>query len=165
MNKVYVLTIKVDINKTGITYNITPLNNPTIYNICKYIGKFSPGYIYKIEDIKIINENLDIDNACKIAIGKKYYEPSLKLLNKNTKSNNYTLNYYYKKSNRVIIKGYIITSLQISRKITIDIYEIDTSKNEILLGSTLSDSNGNYYVNFPIKINRCYKLVASYIDL
>ena len=44
-------------------------------------------------------------------------------------------------------------------------YDKESSKNEILLGTTFSDSNGNYYINFPIKINKMYKLVASYMSL
>lgn len=165
MEKIYLCTIKIDIKQKGLIYNISFSNPPSIYSENGYMGRFSSGYIYKIQDMKIIDNSSNITKLSKFANGKRFYQPAVKYLNKNTTSNNYTLDYTCKKNARAMIKGTIIVDLPNPHIITIDIYEIDSCKNETLLGTTFSDSNGNYYINFPIKINKMYKLFASYMSL
>ena len=165
MDRVYICTLKVEINQKGLTYNISFSNPPTIYKENGYMGRLSSGYVYKIQDMKIIDENSNIINLSKAKECKRFYPSKIKSLNKNTQSNNYTLDYTYKKFNRALIKGIITLNIPIQNALTIDVYEIDLFEKEVLLGSTFSDIKGNYFINFPIKNNRSYKLVASYMSL
>lgn len=165
MKPTYRVTLSFTLDKTGIIYNITGSTPPITYNGDGTIGIFEPGFVYKIDTITLYNKESSTENLVKYRHGHKFYPTISKIFDFSKSSNNYTLDLQYEESKRVMIKGSIELDAATPHFITIEIFEIDDFTNESLVGSSFSDEYGNYNINFPIKNNYNYKLVASYISI
>lgn len=165
MKPTYRVTLSFTLDKIGVIYNITGATPPITYNGDGTIGIFEPGFIYKIDTMTIYNKEAPKENLTKYRYGHKFYPSITKIFNPINSTNNYTVNLQYEETKRAMIKGVIKLDVPTPHFVTIQIFETDYFTNESLVGSSFSDEHGNYNINFPIKDNYNYKLVASYLSI
>lgn len=165
MKPTYRVTMSFTLDETGVIYNITGATPPIKYTGDGTIGIFEPGFIYKIDTMTIYSEESPPENLIKYKYGRQFYPSITKIFTPIKSANNYTMNLQYKENKRAMIKGIIKLDVPTPHFVTIQIFETDAFTNESLVGSSFSDEYGNYSINFPIKDNSSYKLVASYLSI
>ena len=165
MQPTYRVTMSFTLDKLGVVYNITGSEPPIKYNGTGAISILAPGFVYKIDTITIYSKETPKKDLIKYKYGHQFYPPVTKTFNPIKSTNNYTMNLQYKKSKRAMIKGVIKLDAPVPHFVTIQIFEIDAFNNESLVGSSFSDECGNYNINFLIKDNYSYKLVAGYLRI
>jgi hypothetical protein len=165
MKPTYRVTLSFTLDKTGVIYNITGATPPIKYSGDGTIGIFDPGFVYKIDTIKIYSKESPTENLVKYRQGHKFYPSISKIFTPMESTNNYTLDLQYEEPKRAMIKGSIRLDSAPPHFITIEIFETDDNTKESLVGSSFTDEYGNYSINFPIKYNSNYKLTASYISI
>jgi len=165
MKPTYRVIMSFALDNTGFTYNITESSSPIKYNGNSTIGILGPGFVYKIETMTIYSKESQSENLIKYKYGHQFYPSITKIFNPIKSTNNYTMNLQYKENKRAMIKGIIKLDVPTPHFVTIQIFETDAFTNESLVGSSFSDEYGNYSINFPIKDNSSYKLVASYLSI
>lgn len=165
MKPTYRVTLSFTLGKTGVIYDVTGATPPIKYNGDGTIGIFEPGFVCKIDTLKIYNKESSTENLGKYRQGNKFYPYISKIFSPNKSTNNYTIDLQYEEPRQAMIKGSIKLDAATPHFVTIQIFEIDHVAKESLVGYSFTDEDGNYNINFPIKNNYNYKLTAGYISI
>lgn len=163
MTTTYTISFVFSIPDKEFVYHAGTLH-PVIYTGEAHIGYFLSGHVHNIEDMHIYIVDSISSTLNKKTEGSRYYHPITHTLDSCINSNNINIDFQYNKNDRALMKGIILLDAPSPHIITIDVYEINEFGDETLLGSTFSETDGKYYINFPIKDYFNYKVVASYLN-